>query len=107
MIINGIICHLIKNCNGRLEVIIDDTKTDEYIGFDQHEPLAYALYKTLEKYFKHRKESHGDEDEKNNYNMDCQNNLQADLAEVSTNLTVKKHTNRKSKKEKQIITNGT
>lgn len=61
MIYNGIICHLIKNCHGRLQVFINDPKTDEYIGFDQHKQLTYALYKTLERYFKHKKESHGDE----------------------------------------------
>lgn len=59
MIINNVICSLIKNCHGRLEVLIDDPETDEYIGFDQHERLAYALFKTLEKYFKRGEESHG------------------------------------------------
>lgn len=58
MINDRIICNLIKNFHGRLEVLIEDTTTDEYIGFDQHERLVKALYKTLKKYFEKGEESH-------------------------------------------------
>lgn len=107
MIINGIICNLMKNCHGRLEVLIDDTNTDEYIGFDQHIPLAYALYKTLERYFKHNTESYGNEDdEKSDNNLDCQNDMYVDMDELRRNFKNKTNTNQKLKTKKRTSSNG-